>query len=206
MNYDSVHSAALALEHRFPEEVIGYEIWREFAGSLDSPGAFDAFLDRTASLRSNRAYGKLPGGVTRVFVSHKQQDRDEALRAAWLANKSGHYFWLDILNPVLASGRLNPLQIAAAIEMALLNCTHVLALMTPNSAASRWIPYEYGRAKGPAASAVNAACWIHPLTILPVPEYLHLGPLTHTEPHIDAWLFPPGPSIPWIGTVPPPLP
>src|SRR5512146_1927560 len=90
---------------RFPEWVLGYEVWREWVARLTDPEAFERFLQAMAALWArHRPAGALPGGVTRVFVSHKQQDRNEALRAAWIANDAGHRFWLDILDPQLIAG------------------------------------------------------------------------------------------------------
>jgi TIR domain len=148
----------------------------------------------------------LPKGITRIFISHKQQDRNEALRVGWLANKAGHYFWLDVLDPTLASGHLNPIQTAAVIEMALLNCTHVIALITPRSEKSRWIPYEYGRVKEPLPYSLNAASWLHPRTQFPIPEYLYLGALTNSEKGIMCCLSPQQPPISWSRPWPPALP
>jgi hypothetical protein len=206
-NYDSMDYLEEEPQARFPEWVLGYRVWAEMATHLHSPEAFSAFLDGIASVRrEDRPDGSLPNLMTRVFVSHKQQDRDEALRVAWLTNQAGHYFWLDILDPVLASGRLSPFQTAAAIEMALLNCTHVIALITPQSGASRWIPYEYGRVKEPTLYALNVASWLHPQTPQPIPEYLYLGALTKTEPDILRWLSPHRASLPWSGPPTHPLP
>src|SRR2546423_9696620 len=41
--------------------------------------------------------GTDPHGATCVFVSHSRQNRDEALRVAWLAQQEGCYYWLDFL-------------------------------------------------------------------------------------------------------------
>jgi hypothetical protein len=145
--------------------------------------------------------------VHSVFVSHKQENRDDALRIAWLANQSGHYFWLDILDPTLRGTPLNPIQTACVIEMALLNCTHVIALITPKSIPSRWIPYEYGRVKEPTPYALNAACWLY--KVASIPEYLELGTLCAKEDHITRWLGRPGVGnapAPWPPPVPPALP
>ena len=132
---------------------------------------------------------------------------DEALRVAWLANQAGHHFWLDILEPTLRGTPLNPIQIAGVIEMALLNSTHLVALITPKSLSSRWIPYEYGRVKEPTPYALNTACWIY--EVASRPEYLELGTLCGREDHITKWLGPPGPRnspVSWPPPEPPVLP
>ena len=102
----------------------------------------------------------------RLFVSHRQIDKDYGLRMANLANNSGFEFWLDVLDPTLAAipalAHLPPKQVAlltaCVIEMGLINSTHVLAVMTQHTKGGEWVPYEYGRVR----RAGNTGCWQHP--------------------------------------------
>jgi hypothetical protein len=64
----------------------------------------------------------------------------------------------------LSGGTLSPFQTACVIEMALLNCTHVVALVTPESVPSRWIPYEYGNVKEPTPYLLNPVCWLYEIS------------------------------------------
>ena len=209
LDYDSAEFESARLLERFPSWALGLEIWREFCRRLQSAADFERLLDALAAARSNmRPYGVLVGGITRIFISHKQENRDEALRVAWLANQAGHHFWLDILAPTLNGTPPNPIQTARVIEMALLNCSHVIALITTESCPSRWSPYEYGRVKEPTQYALNAACWLHSTQYSNVAEYLFLGTQTRTEEQITGWLGPPGPGnrrTSWTGPVPPKL-
>ena len=100
---------------------------------------------------------------------------------------------------------------AGIIEMALLNSTHVVAVMTPNTAGSQWVPYEYGRVKEPVPITLQAACWVSRL-VTALPEYLYLGVITKAESDLQLWLRNerrnygglPSPCG-WIAPVPPPL-
>jgi len=165
-----------------------------------------------------------------VFVSHRQVDRDWALRVAFLAVNEGFDFWLDVLDPNLQAlerqrwrgltAQQKAVAIALIIEMALLNSTHIIALVTPNSRGSLWIPYEYGRAKEVPPLSLQAGCWKHPKTPdNDFPEYLHLGVTTCTEDEIRNWLRHQrslwrarytrgvdGTSDDWDNTIPSPLP
>jgi hypothetical protein len=140
----------------------------------------------------------------RLFVSHRQVDSPRAERVAWLANDEGFEFWLDVLDPGLTTFQtfasslsmptpaLHAIGIARIIEMALHNSSHVLALLTANSAGSAWIPYEYGRIHR-GAVPWPAAAWVDPLGITnhptpPLPEYLYLGAIAKTEQEIRTWL------------------
>jgi hypothetical protein len=59
-----------------------------------------------------------------------------------------------VLSPLLKSAL-----VAGLIEMALLNSTHIVSLQTKSANASRWVPYEFGRAKDRHPLATNAASW-----------------------------------------------
>lgn len=134
----------------------------------------------------------------RVFISHRRVDGDIALRMVQLAQQSNFAWWVDVLDPALASlpslpgipTAAIPVLSACIIEMAILNCTHVLAAMTPNSVGSAWIPYEYGRIKVRQVITFNTAVWIHPDALpLPFPnDYMLLGEITFFEKEITSWL------------------
>ena len=146
LDYDSAEFENISLQERFPNWAIGLEFWRQFCEG-QSAIDFANFLRRLEAARPNlRPGGALPGAITRVFISHKKENRDEALRVAWLANQARHHFWLDILDPTLRGTLLNPIQTACVIEMGLLNCSHIIALITPKrlfSNSRRVIPNSF---------------------------------------------------------------
>ena len=142
----------------------------------------------------------------RVFVSHRQIDDEWALRIAWLSWEEGFDYWLDIidLDPernkqvVAIEQRLDralsefekSVLTAAIIEMALLNCSHVLATMTKHTRGSMWVPYEYGRVKERMPVSMQASCWWDSTTLSNVQpsEYLLLGSIHGKEREIRAWM------------------
>src|SRR5271165_4687046 len=148
--------------------------WRllmeQLISSADPAIAFIGFLETMQALPER------PLSQPRVFVSHRRADAPYAERIAWLASrKAGLEYWLDVHDPVLrlASVALPPghpvyaLTVAAIIEMALRNCTHVIAAHTPpppNTSwrPSQWIPYELARAKAGSVISRQAAGWFHP--------------------------------------------
>ena len=91
----------------------------------------------------------------RVFISHQRRDKNLAVTISKLAKKMGFDYWLDVHDPALRLATLNPnpdpvqqlLIVAILVEMALLNCSHVLAIVTRHTAGSLWVPCEYGRVK-----------------------------------------------------------
>lgn len=108
----------------------------------------------------------------------------------------GFAFWVDILDPRLSSlpnfpansSSIKSLLTACIIEMAIINCTHVITCMTPNSKGSLWIPYEYGRITAIPGYLSAASAWKHPDFPKPnLPEYMHLGLIHTTEKEIEDW-------------------
>jgi hypothetical protein len=80
-----------------------------------------------------------------------------------------------------------PRALAYYIETALRNCTHVIAVITPNTRGSMWVPYEYGRARDSSPDSVQAACWID-RDVTGLPEYLELGVKATSDDEIRLWL------------------
>lgn len=215
INYDSYEYIEFDWINRFPEEAEGLTLWRTF---LSEPiSEFPRPEQRPMQITTPR-----------VFVSYKSQNREYALRIAYLSNEEGFNYWLDVLDPVLKRvtqqhSVLTPEQkafaIAAIIEMALLNSSHVIASITPLTWDSRWVPYEFGRIKDDFVLAHQASSWIAPNQQTNLPEYLNLCPQSFSESDIRSWLKNerniwenkngiklPRPATKWTLPIPPQLP
>lgn len=153
-------------------------------------------------LRAASYPAESPSTRCTLFISHKSTDQQLAERVAELAQGEGFDYWLDVHDPTLqaANGSALPepikaMIIAAIIEIALLNSTHVIALNTPSSRNSRWVPYEFGRGKRGALPLPlpnrrhPAASWFHPREYPSAHgDYLHLSPCLTSERGIRSWL------------------
>lgn len=91
--------------------------WQEtFSSNTDVPEAASLrnLLTQLKGINSLTPRPRCP--AYRLFVSHRQIDKDLGLRIAELANNNGFEFWLDVLDPALASilanTHLSPQQIA----------------------------------------------------------------------------------------------
>lgn len=141
----------------------------------------------------------------RIFISHRRVDVAYAERIAWLASqRAGLEYWLDVHDPTLrlanvtipATSPRYAVIIAAIIEMALLNCTHVIAAHTPPPAPllpwipSQWISYEFARAKSRKVYSKQAAGWFHPAVRPPESrgEYVLLADRCLSDPDVEQWL------------------
>jgi hypothetical protein len=158
---------------------------------------------------------KLANPITckRVFISHRQSDARYAERIAYLATQCNFEYWLDVHDPTLkiANG-INILKpkksilIAGIIEMALINCSHVMAVMTTKTKGSQWVPYEYGRIAD-VPGVYDACAWQDP-SLIDVPGYMYLRPRLHDRKSIDGWFKSQNPNctVTWNNPIPKKLP
>ena len=189
------------VEGRF-EGLPGSEAWGKLVGIVananpETPNrklfdAFDDFLRAIDLVDPNLAKDC-------VFISHRQSDWCLAEDVARTVTNTASDYWLDIHDPTLQWANTNvgslgtvagAILLAAIIEIALLNSTHVIALHTVNSAGSAWIPYELGRAKARKIFSSQAAGWfVQPILPSGCAEYIHLAQQTLTLQDIEDWLM-----------------
>ena len=195
-DYDYAEFQGRPPSQRFPQWIIGSGPWREYG---DGDGeTIRRLLSALVLARSSVNWGVPPLRCPRLFVSHRQIDDARARQVAAIARTAGFQVWLDAEDADLAAlaksgDTRTPEEVseltAAFIETALLNSTHVIALITTNTPGSKWVPYEYGRVKDPFMHSPQAACWIESgVTKKDLGEYLLLGVRTETDQQIQAWL------------------
>lgn len=166
---------------------------------LSEPEPDQQFTDPLRELRAlhSQKAAQLKLRCPRVFISHRRCDAAKALWVAWLANSERFDYWLDILDPNLAAVSLNlklslyqqAVLMAGIIELALLNCSHVIAVMTNRVPGTLWMPYEYGRVKDSQLISLEAAAWFdRSWGLTNTPEYFHLGHQLRNESEIRRWL------------------
>jgi hypothetical protein len=195
--YDWRSDGGETLATLFPrrDDIAGRSAWLGFVETFRQ-GDADA-AEAYSTLRRDLAAAAPPRPCPRVFVSHRQSDDAYARRAAFLIDDERIEYWLDVHDSRLkaiarSSGPLTPAQLAALtaaiIEMALVNCTHALALLTPNTRGTMWVPYEYGRMVDIGVAGRRVAVWRHHEGLSDTPECIHLGSITDDEPSIRLWL------------------
>lgn len=184
---------------RYDERALGYQAWRQLVTMLreflqsETPDPFLAAFDEF--LRQLQQVGEGPP-VCRVFVSHQRADVPFAERIAYLATQQGFEYWLDVHDPLLQLANRTALPpvvqsilIAAIIEMALLNCSHGITVQTRNAQLSRWVPYEFGRAKRRWLVSTQVASWFdNGMYAASTADYLKLGDCTQSEVEVALWL------------------
>jgi hypothetical protein len=201
---------------RFADIDRGGRAWREH--DISRADQLHLLLEELIALRRTTPPPRTPC----VFVSHRQCDEDLAKKVARHVASCGIDYWIDVADETLtwittgagagSSEPVKALLIACTVEMALLNTTHLVAVMTPATAASRWVPYEYGRAKDAAMYSLEICSWLHPdLKGQPLPEYLLLADAHTDDAAVQGWLQAINPVSPHPVRVPddwpyPPLP
>ena len=135
---------------------------------IENPAESPRPWDRLGASSVGSIHADPPAPRKCIFVSHRQCDRSEAEHLAGAIlncndDFGGYDVWLDVWDPDLnrlnSGSRIAPHVLTALIiEMALLNSTAVVALITDASYGSNWIPNEFGRVKtgGPFAGQASA--------------------------------------------------
>jgi hypothetical protein len=145
--YDWLEFQGRPLEDRFPDGSVGHPQWVDLVKKVlgnpnDSEACHQAFDDFMAVLAPGEPVLP-PQKDCRVFVSHRRGPPDEnhAEQIAWHATEHKYDYWLDVHDPILK--RLDGSQVpspayevlvAGVIEIALLNCIHIIAVITQNTA------------------------------------------------------------------------
>lgn len=220
-HYDSIEFDSKGWTDRYPSGTRGITRWKKYALDLPKivPSNFDKvpsyltpYLDdidpwdrhlfpkiETASdsIGEFERIKRRPKALKapRVFISYKRENRDRALRIAYIVNDEGFHYWMDVYEPALThdsntdnmSEKDKSVLVAAVIEMGLLNSSHLIACMTTLTKKSRWVPYEFGRAKDRSVLANQTSSWLHP-DLSDIAEYQHLCPSHRTEGEIRKWL------------------
>ena len=148
-------------------------------------------------LQELRAIKQKPNRCPRLFISHRSVDWMYALKMGQVAAENKFDYWIDILdvklinvtNNTSLSEECRVILTACIIEMAIINCTHVITCMTPGTKGSQWVPYEYGRITEIPSHYKKAASWVHPLLQQQdFPDYMYLGEVVQTKREISNWL------------------
>lgn len=118
--------------------------------------------------------------MPKVFVSHKKEDAGVANEIAAYLKLNGIDVYIDTIDSQL--GRSGP-DLADYIRGQLEKCTQLLAVISPITQASWWVPWEIGVATEKerflASYVANGAT---------VPEYLEKWPYLRTRADLDAYI------------------
>src|SRR5258708_2308232 len=115
--------------------------------------------------------------AVKVFVSHKKEDSEQASAISTYLVSSGLQVYLDVIDAQL--GKSGP-DLADYIRAQLDQCTQLLAVISAQTKASWWVPWEIGVATAKErflASFVSGNAT--------VPEYLMKWPYLRTRADLE---------------------
>ncbi len=120
-----------------------------------------------------------------IFISHRQADWQLAIQIAGVFGALDLDFWLDIEQLQASEPKTDAehLQLAKSIEAGLESSTHLLALITPNTLGSMWVPFEIGCARTrrkPLAFLVHAE-------VASTPSYFVFGKKLADQDDLYKW-------------------
>ena len=177
---------------RYPQRAIGTPEWGALP-DLTALSQEDREIKALKWLRKLQSLSPPTRRCPRIFISHFEADRLLALKMARVVTECGFNFWLDVLDPKLKRLATLPPAIettigtSAVVEMAMLNCTHVIAISSSKHPASRWIEYQFGRIRTRAAYSWQVGTWLSP--DMPArPDDLGLGLIMRDKAAIQSWL------------------
>ena len=120
----------------------------------------------------------LRGILVKVFISHQKADTDLSTRIAGrLKALHGIDSYLDAIDP-FASQRIE--DVAEHVRREMARCTQLLAVVSPATARSQWVPWEIG-----VATEKNFPLATFSGGNVPPPEFLRKWPYLRTDSDLD---------------------
>jgi len=88
----------------------------------------------------------LLSGVKCVFISYQQDDKGEAIKVAEYLISAGIDVYIDLYDSDLKPEmqKKDPKKVTELILKGINNSSHMLAVISPNTIVSKWVPFEIG--------------------------------------------------------------
>lgn len=114
-----------------------------------------------------------------VFISYRHTDRVTALLIQQRLSERGIQTYLDVLDVE----SINAENITATISKNILQATHLIAVMSHDTAKSWWVPFEIGE-----ATITNRRIASYRTGAVQLPEYLEMWPQMSELRHLDHFI------------------
>jgi len=130
-----------------------------------------------------------------VFISYRANDREVALKIAKKLQLNNIDFYLDVIDEESVNNTSN---ITEAITKNIKRCTHLIAIISPNTKGSWWVPFEIGEASIINRRICSFAYNTNEYSLTRVnmhifksflPEYLHKWPVLLNEKDVENFIF-----------------
>jgi hypothetical protein len=107
-----------------------------------------------------------------VFLSHKREDKEAAVRVANFLTTHRVTCYLAILDPAIQTTD----DITSTLMVKVRGCTHLMAVVSEYTQKSWWVPFEVG-----VASELDRRITTFRLTAVPLPDFLTKWPILRNE-------------------------
>lgn len=114
-----------------------------------------------------------------VFLSHKYEDKQAALRIAQYLKQNGVLSYVDVLDPQLQTTD----DITAKIMERIRQCTHLMAVVSRYTEKSWWVPFEIG-----VGSESERRITSYQLAYETLPEFLSKWPILKNQRDLDMFV------------------
>ena len=114
-----------------------------------------------------------------VFISHRHTDSIKAANISRQLQIAGIQNYLDVLDP--DAQKVD--DITSHITEKMKICTHIIAVVSRETALSWWVPFEIGE-----ATITNRRIASYRTSILRLPEYLEMWPQMSELSHLDLFI------------------
>lgn len=114
-----------------------------------------------------------------VFISHKNTDELQARRIDAQLKAAGIATYLDVLDPKSKSTS----DITSVITDRIIECSHLIAIVSDNTKESWWVPFEIG-----GATVHNKRICTYAISAEQLPDYLKKWPILKSENAISTFI------------------
>lgn len=114
-----------------------------------------------------------------VFLSHKKEDEDKAMKIFEYFHGRGIKCYIDVLDPTLQTTT----DITDSIMKRVKQCTHLMAVVSDNTQKSWWVSFEIG-----VASELKRRITSFDTGKTVIPEFLEKWPILSTTKHLELFV------------------
>ncbi len=119
-----------------------------------------------------------------IFISHKKEDKERALRIHSYLKRQGVNSYIDVLDP-----KISYENVTKRIIKQLRKATHLIVVFSEYTEGSMWVPFELGVAYE-RNNGIGVYLWQHSTYSSPIqlPEYLDEFPIMKTQDDLDKYI------------------
>lgn len=115
-----------------------------------------------------------------VFISHRKNDANIALSINRYLSSEGIKSYVDELDEALQTAT----NITIVIMKRIQDCNHMIAVVSPNTQGSWWVPFEIG-----VASRAERRISSYKVNAVNLPEFLRIWPIMINVDHLKQFVY-----------------